>query len=384
MTKTRRLVVEAIDNMTYFVLFYGIFAAVIYLITSDPMDLLRAIFMIVPAIINFLLRRVTNQLGKLIAIHSVLPILLVVILPSNMITAVWVTITAGLALFSVIFAFSKPPTEAASFITPCAALFVLLSLWSASIGSWHLTVIYPFLLTIAVAGRILLLRLIKMDRSLEAMHLSYKQPIDKIVAFDYKLTAGIIVALVGISLAIYLLIIAPIASAIFRAIPALPEIETESDRVMPDAAPFQPSLSMTDLFDIPERAPSPIVELLTRIFFGVVSLAILAIMLYGIYRFLMFLLSHSTHKNNIHADSANTEDEREFIRPKSRTRNRIRSAFTELHPIRRLFKETAKKHIKMGVSIKQSDTPTDIKNRIHSEDISSLAEEYAQVRYRKE
>jgi len=382
MTKTRRLVVEAIDNITYFALFYGIFAAIIYLITSDPMDLLRATFMIVPAMINFLLRRVTNQLGKLIAIHSVLPILLVVILPNNMITAVWVTITAGLALFSVIFAFRKPPTEAASFIAPCATLFVILSLWSASIGSWHLTVIYPFLLAIAVTGRILLLRLIKMDRSLEAMHLSYKQPIDKIVAFDYKLTAGLIAALVGVSLAMYLLLIAPIAGAIFRAVPALPQIDIDSGREMPDDTRLESSLPITDLLNIPERAPSPFWEFLTRIAFGIVSLAIIAIILYGLYRFLMLLLSRRAGNDGMHVDSASTEDEREFIRPQSRTRNRVRSAFTELHPIRRLFKETAKKHIKMGVSIKQSDTPTDIKNRIHSEDISNLAEEYAQVRYK--
>jgi len=381
MTKTRGLVVEAIDNLTYFVLFYGIFAAVIIIVSNDPMYLLRAAFMVVPAIVNFLLRRVTNQLGKLIVIHSVLPIVLAIILPNNMMTVVWVIIIAGLALFSVIFAFRKQPTEAASFIVTCSVILIALSLWAANIGNWHLTVIYPMLLTIAVAGRILLLRLVKMDRSLEAMHLSYKQPIDKIIVFDYKLTASIVVALVGISLAIYLLLIAPITSAIFRAIPALPQIEVESAHIMPDASWLGSSQAMTELLYMPERAPSPFWQLLTRIVFGILSLVIIAIILYGIYRFFMFLLSHRTHRNNMQMDTASTEDEREFIRPKAR-RHRIRSPFMELHLIRRLFKETAKKHIKMGVSIKQSDTPTDIKNRIHSEDISNLAEEYAQVRYK--
>jgi hypothetical protein len=80
-------------------------------------------------------------------------------------------------------------------------------------------------------------------------------------------------------------------------------------------------------------------------------------------------------------DTLNITDEREFIRPAPRLRS-LRATPAPLHPIRKLFKDTAKKHVKMGVPIKHSDTPTDMKNRIHSEDIGGLVEEYETVRYK--
>jgi len=151
---------------------------------------------------------------------------------------------------------------------------------------------------------------------------------------------------------------------------------------MSDDARLPPGQPLSELLELPERTSSPFWEFLTNIIFGIVSIGIIALILYVAYRLLMVLLRLRPRRRDMYSDSASTEDEREFIRPKARKRNRIRSVFSELHPIRRLFKETAKKHVKMGVSIKKSDTPTDIKNRIHSEDISDLADEYAEVRYR--
>ena len=382
MTKTRSLVIEAIDYLTYFALFYGIFATVLYTISSDIMDLLRAGFMIMPVIINFLLRRVSANMGKMLMLHSILPVILIIILPANPTTIAFIIMSVLLALHSVFFSYRKRHTDGVSFMLPCAAILIALSLLGPN-RSWQFMLMYSTLMIVAIIGRILLVRMVKMDISLDAMHLSYKQPIEKIVTFDYKLTAGLVVAMVGMVLVIYFMIFAPIANAILRYEPALPTIESESDRSVPDDTRLAPGDREYSLLDGEDRRPSPLWELLTNIFFGIVSIGIILAILYVVYRLLMVLLRLRPRKRGAYSSSANTEDEREFIRPKARNRNRIRSAFAELHPIRRLFKETAKKHIKMGVSIKQSDTPTDIKNRIRSEDISSLTEEYAEVRYRK-
>jgi len=385
MPTTRKLVIEAIGYFTYFALFYSIFASIVLLITGDPADLLRAGLMIVPGIVYFLLRRIATNLSILLLLHSILPIALGVILPSSMMTIVWVTICGVLALHSVIFAFSKPPTDAISFIIPCSMIFLFLSIWATRAGHGYFTIIYPTLLIIAVTGRILQVRMIKMDRSLEVIQSSYKQPIDKMIAFDYKLTAGLIIVITGMALVLYFLLIAPLTNAIGNANINLPEIEIESNvGSIPESAARPPISPFQDSEDLPERPPSLFWDLLTHILFGVVIIGLLALVIYGTYRFLMFLLSTRLYKGNYAANSSDIEDHREFIRPiSSRRFQRIRSALAELHPTRRMFRDTAKKHIKMGIPIKKSDTPTDISKRIQSEDISNLVEEYAQVRYKE-
>ena len=48
---------------------------------------------------------------------------------------------------------------------------------------------------------------------------------------------------------------------------------------------------------------------------------------------------------------------------------------------RRLFWKTIRRHIKRGVPIIPSDTPDEMAERIKTKDISSLVEDYKQVRY---
>ncbi|MCL2286462.1 MAG: hypothetical protein FWC32_08880 [Firmicutes bacterium] len=382
MPKSRQIVVEAIHYLTYFILFYGIFATIVFLISEDTASLLWAGLMIVPGIIFFLFRQITTRLGVLLALHLVIPVLVAVILPNDIINNTWAAIALALTIHSIIFAYQKKPTEIASFIAPCSIILIIFTFWAVNTGNWVLVPMYPVLLAIIVIGRILLIRMIKMDRSLDAIHMSYKQPIDKIITFDYKLTIGLIVAITGVSLVIYLLLISPVSNVIVNMRREAVELDFEGRGLQETPRPA-PSVHINRLFQLEEHPSSPFWDLLSSVVFGVASIGIIAGVLYGLYRILMFLLSYSSHRSKHQTASVSIEDEREFIRPKaSKRRSRIRSVLTELHPIRRLFKETARRHVKMGVPIKQSDTPTDMAGRIQSEDISSLAEEYAEVRYK--
>jgi hypothetical protein len=288
-----------------------------------------------------------------------------------------------LAIHSVIFAFSKPPTDTVSFIVPGAIVLIFLSVWAWQTGNLQLAAIYPFLMAVIVIGRILLIRMVRMDRSLEAMQLSYKQSIGKIITFDYKLAAGVVLALVAIALAIYLLLISPLISMLMGAFSDPPNIEFVADRGLPETMPHVPQEPSQNIFEYYEPRTFRFWDILSQVILGILSLAVIVIIIYGLYRFALFLLSYKVSRKNTGEDFLDLEDEREFIPPPSKNRRgRFRSVFADLHPVRRLFKETAKKHVKMGVPIKKSDTPSEITKRIRTEDISTLTDEYTQIRYK--
>jgi len=378
MPNSRKLIVQVLDDLTFFALYLGVFATVAFEITSSSMSLLFSILMIIPATINFFLRRLTTNLGKLILLHSIIPIVLVIVLPTQANTFLWVAISLWLALHSVIFAFRKTPTDTISFIVPAAFILGGLSVMDTMFsGTSIFTVAYPTLLCIAVLGRILLIRMIKMNNSLDAMHLSYKQPIDKIIMFDYKLIAGIVVAVIGISIIIFVLVIAPTSQLIWNNIPNAPELGSWSRGDLPPA-----QTPLTNQTDMPNPPVFRFWNILATVFFGITGVGLVIGAAYGIYRILLYISSRRYKRDQQESTPTDIQDEREFIRPRvKKQRKKALIAIAELHPIRRLFRDTAKKHVKIGVQIKKSDTPTDIATRIRSEDISTLAEEYAEVRY---
>ena len=381
--KMRKLAIEALGNFTYLLLFYAISATVALMVSDNSAVLWQAGLLAVPVIINFLLRRVCRTFWELLIAHIVLPVLMVVFMPNNPMTFVWVAAVAGLGLYSVILPYRRLPTEAISFGAVCALILVALSFWAAATERMQLVAMYPVVLVLAVAGRMLFIRMIKMDRSLEIIHQSYKQPIDRLIAFDYKLSAGIGAAFVAMAAAIYLLLIAPIVNALRRTTPTVPNIELEDNGRIPDAIIMRDASPPAFLEDMPHREPWLFWDILTPIVFAIATTLALILVVYGAYRLLMFLLGLKAHKSSLATDTLNITDEREFIRPAPRLRS-LRATPAPLHPIRKLFKDTAKKHVKMGVPIKHSDTPTDMKNRIHSEDIGGLVEAYETVRYKIE
>ena len=384
MPYSRKLVVEALDHFVFFALYYGIFVTAAYVVTSDIFSLVYTALMIVPVIINFVFRRITTHLGALILLHISIPVAMAIFLPTQVVTILWVGMALWLAIHSIQFAFKKPPTESASFVGVSAALLSGFSIWAAVTGALGaFAAVYPILLCIAVVGRILLIRMIKMNTSLDAMHLSYKQPIDRIVAFDYKLIVGIAVVVIGVSAFIYFVAIAPIAGHVSNYLPNAPDWESSGSGGLPAASGLRDVTppGQTDMRGAPTFR---FWNALATVVFSFTAVGIAAGAIYVAYRVLMYIYTRRTNRTNTDSLSAEIEDLREFILPgrKRRSGKKNRKEILELHPTRILFRDTAKKHVKMGVSIQKSDTPTDMAVRIRAEDITPLAEEYAGVRYK--
>ena len=376
--QSRKITVEILDHFTFFILYYSIFSFLTITDTSDFASFFHGALLLIPFAINFFIRRITRRLGMLFLLHAPLPIIVGVAMSSFHGTFWWVIMAIALAIHSVVFAFRGPPTEKAGFMATCAILIGGASITAALVGYGSL--VYPALLTIAVVGRILLIRMVKMDVSLDTMYNTYNQPINKIMAFDYKLMLGLFAAFAIVSVILYLIFFAPVYGLIMDNIPTPPRFEFDAegrgllhyDRTgMPPAG---------DDFRI--HGHRSFWNTIGSVFFLITGIILTIGIIYGAFIILRFLANRKTAKAKPGMESCDLEDEREFILPRTNNRRHRRAMETNLHPIRRLFRDTAKKHIKMGVSIKQSDTPTDIARRIITEDIGELASEYAEVRYK--
>ena len=383
MPKSRILVVETLRSLIVFILFYTVFVSAVYAFNGSGAILWQALLLLAPAALNFALRRLCRTFWEQLIAHAVLPVVLAVVLPFEALTVMWIAAVAIMALFSVAFSLRPPSAESAGFIFPVIGLFILLTFWAASGDHSLLTAVYPVALILVISGRMLLTRMIKMDRSLEIMHQTYKQPVDRIITFDYKLTAGVAVVLVAMVAVIYLLVLSPIIGAIMGLSPEVGEFDMPTAPYVPLSLPEGGGDGLDPMAAFRQENGSwAIWEFLTRVLFGIGGIGLVVLAVYVAYRVLMFFLGLRIHKKAASPMGVSAEDQREFIWRAPKIRGQKRRVASNLHPIRKLFKDTAKKHVKMGVPIKKSDTPTEMKDRIRVEDIGELVETYEEVRYK--
>jgi len=380
-TKKRKLVIEAIDNAVFFALYFGVFIAVVAATSSYAFDLARAGFMVLPAICYFYFRRVFTNYGTLFVMHLIVPALFAII----GVGFVWVLMALVLAGHSLLYMVRKEPRDTTGFIALATTLFIILSLWAAYMAHWQLLAVYPGLFLAAAVGRLVIMHMVQMDKSLEAILESSPQPVDAIIKFDYKLVAGLAVVMICIAAVLYFLIFAPILGAAWGIVPGLPPLDQrppqeelireliDPDTIFPDAPPRDQYTAMSPLFRF--------LDVFFRILATVATFFILAFLLFVIARAIVRFLSRRSRGDNSPDALRGIQEEREFILPQIKRRKRARTVFADEHPVRRRFREKVQNHMKMGVPIKKSDTPTDMTKRIQSEDISDLAEAYAPVRY---
>jgi len=374
----RKQTVEAMDHFTFFILYYSIFSFLAISATNDLDSFLHGTFLLVPFVINFFLRRIARRFGVLVLLHAPFPILVGLVLSPFPATFWWVIMAIALAIHSIVFAFRGPPTEKAGFMAACCILIGGPGVVTALVGLS--AAVYPALLTLAVVGRILLIRMVKMDVSLDTMYNTYNQPINKIMAFDYKLMLGLGAAFAIVAVVLYLAIFAPLSGLLVDNLPNPPQFELDAEgRGLFRDVRGEPTPPTGEDFRL--QGQRSFWNSIGSIFFLITGIAMTIGIIYGAFIILRYLANRKTAKPELGIESCDLEDEREFILPRNDSRKKRRAVESSLHPIRRLFRDTAKKHIKMGVSIKKSDTPTDIAKRIVTEDINNLANEYAEVRY---
>lgn len=391
MTLTRRITAEIINLITHYAFAYGLLATLMLWLFEDPFYVWYMALIAIPFAINFFLRRVVKNMLLLILIHATVPAALVFILTMDMFGVLCVLIAVALAVHSISYAFGKAPTTNMSFIILSVMLYGTLSLWASYQGMLPLPFIYPLVLAVIIIGRTILLSMLQMDKSLNALQSQAKQPIEKILTFNYKLVAGLLATIIVMTVVLYFVLVAPTLRTAVGMFPGIPDFvpwEDDSQGYVDQLAQVPVGHELSELMG--EPTPSIVWQIIGLLFRIVMTIALFVIggvlifaVLYYAPRAIFRFLSSSAPKKQGEVISQDMEDVREFIFleniPK---RKRPFWGKSKENPVRRLFRETVVKHIKKGVPIQQSDTPTEMSLRISAEDISKLADEYAQIRYK--
>jgi len=357
-----------------------------YLYRYDAMDLLRLSFLIVPFALCFVIRWFVKNIWLALPLHLIFPVVAVIFVSGVFLQAVWLGAMILVALISLGHYFKRGVAVGAGFVFLCAAIFIVLSVWAASGFHWPLVALYTVLLVISTIGCIVLLHMVQMDISLDAMQLSSAQPVRRIISFNYKLVAGLAAGILILTLIVFFLVTAPL----FGFIAGLFSESQERDR---DDSPVETAVTESD-FDYqqsrewdfglsPYRSDEEITNVgpLLNILIAVAA-ACGVYILYKVFTAFFGWLNRRKFYSSDFNDT-NAQDEREFILPR-RKKEKPAPRSQKEHPIRRLFRETITRHIKAGVTINPSDTPADMTKRIQTEDLSVLSERYANIRYTTE
>jgi len=399
---------DVIYNVVWFVNFYAVFlvAAVIAAPFVDagtnPSARWLLLFGIVPFFVNMWARRKIAQGFYRFAIQCAIPVIvlavgIVMIPPTGMPAAGngWhASLVVMLVLYMVaILAFSLWQHSATEqvLLEPGVVLtmgLVQVGLYFASwvfIGTppgW----LYFFILAIIFIGSTVHNHVVQVDMALES-HNAPKPIIKQILENDKQLTFLLAVALVGMLLVMSLALI-PTGIAvrnIFR-IPATLGMLGEGWAPDPyghfegpvDAPPDDPMLD-------PDFSPY---------IFGPRADMIIAMVLVGLVAFFFFLLPRLVRLGIAFMDARNTKfrgykvgegEERNFHLKFKKKRRRLADMWADIAPVRREFRNTVRKHMKSGIPIVPTDTPTDMSNAIYEkEDITQLALDYSKARYGKE
>ena len=385
MTRTRRIVAEALENIALLMLIYGIFTVPMYLIRQDIRDVQLLWLLIIPFAVNFLLRLIIKRVWIALPFHLIFPIAAFFLADGIFMIIVWVLAMAAAGICSLRHYFKQQPTSGMGVIVFYAAVFFVLAMWTAQAGYWNLSPIYPVLMMVSALAHVIIMHMLEIDKGLGAVQLFSTQPIGKILSFNYKLIAGLGVVVSGITLLFYFAIARPVLGFLIGLLNQLeiPALEMDMSWTLTQAPGTMGSPDWVEYF-IQDYEPSLFVQfilLLLNIIMIVVGIAGVCFVIFIVFKGIFKWLAHGSKREIWEAPDADTGDLREFILPVNKGVQRKRFGKDTEHPIRRKFRETVIQQIKLGVKIEPCSTPTDISRLVSGEDINALTEEYSAVRY---
>ncbi|MCL1843137.1 MAG: hypothetical protein FWF79_04935 [Defluviitaleaceae bacterium] len=379
----RKHVVEALDNFIQFALIYGLISVPVYLFRRDAGDLIRLALIAFIFIGCFIIRRLVKHLLPAVPVHLIFPVLAWLIVSEPFLRLIWVGAAIIIAAMSLGTYFRRGGFSGVGSVFLCAAVFIALSIWAAQGEYWVLVALYPSLLAASSIACVALVHMVQMDMSLEAVQLSSAQPVKGIISFNYRLVAGLSAGILVLTIIVYFAFAGPVLNFITSLSPQLPQLtrpaayEDELQREQPMGRDWTDPYSALPFTPREPSAFARFVHLLLQIIITLVGIFGAGFFIFVIARAIFRRLSYRPYEYGI--TDKNADDTREFIfnRRKKAKPVYVRSDDST----RKLFRETINRHIKAGVVIKKSDTPTDMVKRIETEDISALARDYAKVRY---
>ena len=376
---------EMLYNLVWFVNFFAVFsipAVILGRAANFPLAPLLLLGGIIPFYINFFARRKIAQGFYRFMVQLIVPAIvtaLSIALFHPVIAVVLIVYVLAMVAFSLwqYSATEQVLLEPGVVLTMALvhiALFFMTWLFGGTIPAWS----YFFTLSIIYIGSTIHNHLAQVDMALEA-HNAPKAVIKQILTNDKTLTVMLAGALVGMLLVMSLAFIPMFNVAGRFIVPPSPNwvfpLDLEGGDYPINVLPPQ-NVEGRGYF-IGPRADMYIAIAL------VVSVALFFFVLPRLVRLgIAFVHSRNTKFQGYKVGDA---EERSFNLKFKKKRRRLADMWADIAPVRREFRNTVRKHMKAGVPIVQTDTPTDMAVAIEeSEDIYELAKSYSRARYGKE
>jgi len=381
MTAKRDLHMDILFNTIVMAIVYGFFAAPALILTNIGIQNLL-LFIIGGFVYLFLIRRVIKPAVPMFLAHMIIP-LAAWFFSSGVIDSIaYMIVAAYLILFSLYQRYKRTKTFSSEFIFAISIALIILTFVAVHFGFTFMIGSYAGIIVFFCVGTRLHMRMYQVSTSLEVITQNSGQHIQNILTHDYKTMFILGVVLVSTILMLGLLVITPILRLI-------PRINFEQVDIPPDEieiemfdAVFSPANEIELLREHNEDTGGPfliwrVLEwLILYIAMPALGLFILYLMLTKIRKIFKIWKYKAGFDPNLNNEIA---DIKEFIR-KPKVKNRWLGRGKE-HKLRKLYRETITRHIKKGVPIIKTDTPDEIKLKIITNDITTLTEDYASVRY---
>ena len=380
MSNKRDFFMDAFSNLLWFALFYGIFlvpAAMIYQLRMHAMLPVSLVIML----IFFLARRFIRPVVPMFLVHLAVPVAAFFLAPVVIAQVVYIAVAVILAVFSIQQRYARADTFGPGFFIVAPVILVFIALIVGRQGHEYIYTPYVALIILTGVGSRFHARSTHVNDSLTIITQTSTQPVKKILAFDYKAMAVFCVVIVGLILFLNVFLIRPALEVLSVIRLRLPFGGTPSETYTDIWQDMPDMFGGVDLGFLEPTEPWFVWQILERIVLALVPVVVALALGYLLFRAIRHLFGKLRAKDKIDHDHASGfEDIKEFISTPKAKRSWFFGSRNE-HKLRRLFRETVTRHMKKGVPIKKSDTPVEMAEKIKAEDISSLVDQYAAVRY---
>jgi len=376
---------DALLNLLYLVFFYGLIIS--FVLPFFEMQIV--ILLIITTGVSFFLffvRRLVKFTSVMLIAHLLIPVGAAWIYSSNLFYLLaYMAMSVTLTIFSLYQRYKKSNTFTPEFTFFAPLVLIVGALVAGHFGHTNMYIPYAVMIVFLGIGSRLHTRMSLVNSSLEAITQNSTQPVQKILAFDYKAMAVLTAVMVGMILFLNRFLLRPILQFIAQLSLNI-DFDLGFDPLM-EGYHQEPGVELhgenpfLDMMEGANNEPALFWRILEFFTFYVVLPLIGLMMIIALFRFTIKIYYEWGLKKERDQDLANGfADIKEFI-SSPKIKSLWRRSNKNEHRLRRLFRETIIKHMKKGVPISKSDTPMEMVTKIHKEDIGALAEEYGAVRY---
>jgi len=371
-------------NAIIFVVLYGSIVA----LAITLFNLQAGVLLVLMAAVYFYLffvRRFIRPIAPMILAHM-LVLVATWYFATGFSLVLYIATAVALVGFSLYQRYRRATTFSSEFIFFAPLILVAVALIAGQQGHRYMFVPYAAMIIIVSVGARLHTRMTMVNSSLEVITQNSTQPVQRILAFDYKAMFVLALVLIGITVLLNFIVFRPLLEMIVR---HWPDLEWAS--TLPPGEAYLPMVDEPGMGEVAaammygmELSEPPLIWRILEwlLFFALVPLIALAALFIFI-RHMYNVIMQFRIKDSEDADHADGfSDVKEFIHAPSAISRWWRRPRNE-NKLRKLFRETVTRHIKKGVPINKSDTPVEMVTKIQNEDISTLAEDYAAIRYGK-